>query len=112
MKNAIAISLSERTVVYRPVGVLDGATALGVADVLVRGAQPGTEVVLDLSGATAFDASGLGLLVRALRRIWRAGGAVRVIDPQPHMASMLSLTGIDRMVPVEVGGAASGGRAA
>ena len=112
MKNAIGISLSERTVVYRPVGVLDAATAPGVADVLARGAQPGTEVVLDLSGVSAFDASGLGALVRALRRIWPAGGRVRIIDPQPHMGSMLSLTGIDRLVPIEVEGAASGGRAA
>jgi anti-sigma B factor antagonist len=113
MKTAMVIALSERTLVYRPSGPLDVATAAAVCDVLVRGAEPGRrEVVLDLSGVTTFDAAGLGALVRAVRRVWRRGGSVRITDPRPHLATMLSLIGVDRIVPVELTGATPGGRAA
>jgi anti-sigma B factor antagonist len=111
MNNAIVISLSERTLVYRPSGPLDVRSAVGFRDVLSSDPEPGTRVVLDLSAVTAVDASGLGVLVRAVRRIWRSGRSVRIIDPCPRLATILSLTGIDRVVPVEVAGAAPGDRA-
>jgi anti-anti-sigma factor len=112
MNNQSVISRSDRTLVYRPSGPLDITRAEAFRDVLSSDAEPGTEVVLDLSAVTRVDASGLGVLVRAVRRVWRSGRSVRVIDPCPHVARLLSLTGIDRVVPVEVAGAAPGDRAA
>jgi anti-anti-sigma regulatory factor len=68
--------------------------------------------VLDLSAVTAFDASGLAVLVRSVRLIWRTGRSVRIVDPRPHLDTMPSLTAIHRLVPVAVPGATPGGRAA
>ena len=112
MSAAQVIALSERTVVCCPRGSLDVATAPALRDVLLRAAEPGREVVLDLSAVTAFDASGLTVLVHAVRSVRRSGGSMRIIDARPHLAAMLSLIGVDRLLRVEVTGAARHGRVA
>jgi anti-anti-sigma factor len=97
----IVVSLSERTLVYRPSGTLDVTTAANLRDAL-DGARSKTEIVVDLSAVTDFDANGLGGLIRALRRIQWSGRAVRILDPSPHLAAMLSLSGIDRVARIEM----------
>ena len=108
----LATAVPERRFVHRPSGRLDVGTAAEVRDVLAHGSGPGREVVVDLSAVTGFDAAGLEALVRAVRCTWRSGGSMRIIDPCPHLATMLSLTGVVRMVPLEHTGAARSGRAA
>ncbi|WP_131737608.1 STAS domain-containing protein [Actinomadura roseirufa] len=54
-------------------------------------------VVIDLSGVTFCDASGLTLLVEARRR---AHGAVVLAAPRPQMAKLLRVTGLDRAFTV------------
>lgn len=47
------LTLSERTVVCRPIGRLDVTSAVALRDVLLGDPEPGTEVVLDPSAVTA-----------------------------------------------------------
>lgn len=108
MKRVAVITLSERTLVYRPTGPLDITGVVDFSDLLLSNPNSGAEIVLDLSAVTVVDASGLPVLVRCLRRICSSYRGVRILDPSPHVARMLALTGIDRVLPVEAGGATRG----
>lgn len=80
-----------------------------LADVAL--ADPGPRVVLDLSGVTFCDASGLALLVDARRRTG-PGGTVVLDGPRPQLLRLLRVTGLDRVFTVRsLGGAAESRRA-
>jgi anti-anti-sigma factor len=61
-------------------------------DVLPADASP---VIIDLSGVTFCDASGLAVLVAASRRAGQLGGILRLAAPAPLTAEILRLTGLD-----------------
>ena len=54
-----------------------------------------TRIVVDLSGVTFCDASGLAVLIGAGRRAWLLGGVLRLAAPAPPVATVLRLTGLD-----------------
>lgn len=54
-----------------------------------------TRIVVDLSGVTFCDASGLAVLIGAGRRAWLLGGVLRLAAPTPPVATVLRLTGLD-----------------
>lgn len=61
------------------------------------------ELLLDLSGVTALDATGLGLLVGAHRRAQRAGRRLVLDRVPPVVARLLHLTRLDRVIRHTVG---------
>jgi anti-sigma B factor antagonist len=74
-------------------------------------ASTGPRVVVDLSGVTFCDASGLALLVDARRRTG-PGGTVVLAGPRPQLLRLLRVTGLDRVFTVRSpGGAAESRRA-
>ncbi|MCU1691907.1 MAG: anti-sigma factor antagonist [Frankiales bacterium] len=56
------------------------------------------ELVLDLSGLAAVDATGLGVLVGAHRRAGRSGRVLVLQDLPPNVARVLLLTRLDRVL--------------
>ncbi|MEU8799085.1 STAS domain-containing protein [Spirillospora sp. NPDC048819] len=60
----------------------------------------GPYVVIDLSGVTFCDASGLALLVDARRRTEPKGTTVVLAGPRPQMARLLRLTGLARVFTI------------
>lgn len=60
----------------------------------------GPYVVIDLSGVTFCDASGLALLVDARRRAGPKGTTVVLAAPRPQMARLLRLTGLARVFTI------------
>lgn len=56
------------------------------------------ELVLDLSGLTALDATGLGVLVAGHRRSQRAGRVLVLRDVPPPVQRLLVLTRLDRVL--------------
>jgi anti-sigma B factor antagonist len=54
-----------------------------------------SRIVIDLSGVTFCDASGLAVLVGTSRRAWLLGGVLRLAAPAPPVVSVLRLTGLD-----------------
>lgn len=60
--------------------------------------QADGELVLDLSGLDAVDATGLGVLVGAHRRAGREGRSLVLRDVGPTVARMLLLTRLDRVL--------------
>lgn len=61
-------------------------------------ASPG-RVVVDLSGVTFVDSSGLGALVALLKRIGPSG-AMALVGVQPPVAKLLALTRLDRIFEI------------
>ena len=53
-----------------------------------------SRIIIDLSGVTFCDASGLAVLVGASRRAGLLGGVLRLAAPAPMMATVLRLTGL------------------
>jgi anti-sigma B factor antagonist len=78
-------------------GELDIATtaALRVQIIQVLSATT-TPVIIDLSGVSFCDASGLALLVGAQRRAQRDGRTVVLAGPRPSVLKLLHITGLDR----------------
>ena len=71
---------------------------LALAEAVSRGEGP---LVLDLSGLTSLDATGLGVLVGAHRRAGRAGRVLVLRDVRPEVRRLLLLTRLDRVLRTE-----------
>jgi len=57
--------------------------------------QQASRIIVDLSGVTSCDASGLAVLVAAGHRAWRLGGILQLTVPAPAVLNALRLTGLD-----------------
>ncbi|MQA86392.1 MAG: anti-sigma factor antagonist [Streptosporangiales bacterium] len=82
-------------------GELDIATAYTLRerllDILHR---DDTRIVVDLSGVSFCDVSGLATLVATKRRARLLGGTLRLAAPRPQVRTILRLTGLHRHLAV------------
>jgi anti-sigma B factor antagonist len=82
-------------------GELDLATIVtfkdAVGDRIVDGGAP---VVLDLTGLSFCDSTGLGSFVGLHRQASAAGTTLALAAPRKRIADLLKISGIDRVVPV------------
>jgi anti-anti-sigma factor len=77
-------------------GEIDIASAPLLREQLLGLLRPGaSRLVVDLSGVTFCDASGLAVLVGASRRAGLLGGVLRLAAPAPLMSTILRLAGLD-----------------
>ena len=77
-------------------GEIDIARAPALREQLIGLLRPGaSRLVVDLSGVTFCDASGLAVLVGVARRIGLLGGVLRLAAPTPLVSTVLRLTGLD-----------------
>ncbi len=73
-------------------GELDMATAVGLADWLVSVA--GSDVVVDLSGLSFVDSTGIAALAQARGLIEQAGSELRLTRPQRPVERVLEIVGL------------------
>lgn len=57
-----------------------------------------TKIVVDLSGTSFIDSSGLGALVSGLKAARQAGGDLRLAGAGEQVRTVLSLTNLDRVL--------------
>ena len=57
-------------------------------------------VVVDLSGLTFIDSTGIGVLVGALKRARERGGALTLVCPVPRIRRIFEITGLLRALPL------------
>jgi anti-anti-sigma factor len=77
-------------------GELDIASVPVLRDQILGLLRPQAgRIVIDLSGVTFCDASGLAALVGASRRAGKLDGVLRLAAPTPLAAALLCLTGLD-----------------
>jgi anti-sigma B factor antagonist len=77
-------------------GEIDVATAPLLREQLVALADRGSNLaVADLSEVTFIDSSALGVLVSGMNRFRSAGGDLRLVVTDPHVAKVFAITGLD-----------------
>jgi N-acetylglucosaminyldiphosphoundecaprenol N-acetyl-beta-D-mannosaminyltransferase len=57
-------------------------------------------VILDLSGVTFMDSTGLGLVLKGFRSCKQAGGGFALLRPPPAVRTLLAAMNLDRLVPM------------
>jgi anti-anti-sigma factor len=63
-------------------------------------APDGAEVVLDLTDVTFIDSTALGSILLGARKLREAGGGIALVSPAAATTKLLTMVGIDRVVPV------------
>lgn len=83
-----------RTVV-RAVGEVDVASGDRLRDALARAVTDGRkDLVVDLTGITFMDSTGLGILVGALKRVRLAGGTLELVISSERLLKVFRITGL------------------
>ena len=94
----------------RPDGVavlrLDGRLDMASADALRHRIgslveQGHTRIAVDLAHVSFLDSSGLGALISGLKTTRSAGGDLRIAGPNDQARLVLSLTGLERVLPAQ-----------
>ena len=83
-------------------GELDLSTSPALGETLEQQIKDGKCVVLDLSGVTFIDSTGLNTLIRALRLCEANGGGFSVSPDLPAQVSrVFQITGLDGLLPIK-----------
>lgn len=59
------------------------------------------ELIIDCSGVTFMDSSGIAVLLRAWRRMGELNGRIKAVGVPSQPAKVLRAAGIDRLIPFE-----------
>lgn len=90
-------------VVIKPDGRLNLAAAPALRQQLHRLIQDGNaRLVVDLSGVSTVDSSGLGALISGLKSARQAGGDLRIAAPGQQVSAVLELTNLNRVLIIAV----------
>jgi anti-sigma B factor antagonist len=81
-------------------GILDVSTVEEFAETVRSHLRSGATVLVDLSGVTLCTSTGLGAVVRLERRARAIDCSFAIVNPRPHVAGILAMTGIDQVVSV------------
>ena len=82
-------------------GDLDLSTSPQLGETLGRAIAGGNSVVLDLSGVTFIDSTGINTLISALRASETNGGALALSPDLPDQVSrVFEITGLDGVFPI------------
>jgi anti-anti-sigma factor len=101
----LGLSLSSRTergyVIAALRGELDIAAAPTLREKLLDLLHPAAgRLIIDLSAISYADASGLAVLLATGRRAGLLGGLLRLAEPSPEVARVLSITGLNRHLDI------------
>ena len=90
----------EGAAVVRTTGRLNMVAAPTLREAVERlvTAEGRTHVVLDLTGTTFVDSSGLGALIAGLKTARAAGGDLRIASVPAQVLTVLQLTNLDRVL--------------
>jgi anti-anti-sigma factor len=80
-------------------GELDLATAPRLEETLTARA-PGTRLVIDLSGCTFLDSSGVRVLALAANTVAGEGGRLELVVVDSSIGRVLEITGVDGLMDV------------
>lgn len=69
----------------------------GLGEVIAAG---GVRIVLDLTGVTFLDSTGLGVLVKSLKSVRAEQGWVRLVIGSQKIRKIFDITGLDAAMPL------------
>ena len=61
-------------------------------------------LVLDFSGITFMDSSGIGLVMGRFRNLQRTGATMHITGTSPQIYKVMKLSGIERLAKLDIGG--------
>lgn len=93
MKNSLLVSLSGELDQYA------AADLKGKIDVEIQ-SSPKKNLIIDLSGVTLMDSSGIGLIVGRYKIMYSLGGKLLICGANPYVDKMIALSGIKKIIPV------------
>jgi stage II sporulation protein AA (anti-sigma F factor antagonist) len=97
----ISVAAGETGPVVTLSGKADLSTAAELSEVLTRQASGGPQhLTVDISGLSFADSVSVRTLALAGRAMKDRGGALELTNPQPTVARLLSLMGVDQMITV------------
>ena len=99
----MTVRQEERCLEIALIGELDHQAAReigGRLDRAIEAALP-LRLVLDWSGVTFMDSSGIAVVMRVRQRVRDLGGAVTLRGVRPQARKVLDAAGLDRFVTVE-----------
>jgi anti-sigma B factor antagonist len=92
-------TVDDGAMLIRPQGRLNLLAAPRLREVVAQSVQQGrAHIVVDLSGTTFMDSSGLGALVAGLKSARQGGGTLRIACLTPQVEMVLTLTNLDRVL--------------
>ena len=93
------VSVSDRTAWLRPQGDLDMESSPSLVRCAQREFAAGAQrIVVDLSGVTFVDSSGIGALVLLWRTIGETPSSFAIASPSRAAQSVLATTGVDGLI--------------
>ncbi len=97
----IVVTQFRRASVIQPKGHIDGASAEELQAALGRLIHAGrVNLVVDLSEVDFLSSAGLRAMIAALQEARQTGGDLRVASPNPRVAAVLRLAGVEVPYPV------------
>ena len=99
----MTVRQEERCLEIALIGELDHHAAReigGRLDRAIEAALP-LRLVLDWSGVTFMDSSGIAVVLRVKKRMEETDGDVFLLDPAPQCARVLRTSGIERFVAIK-----------
>jgi anti-sigma B factor antagonist len=82
-------------------GEVDLYTSPQLRESIDREVGSGTpKVLVDLTGVSFMDSSGLGVLVGSLKRSRERGGELALVCTEGSVLKVLTITGLDRVFPI------------
>jgi anti-sigma B factor antagonist len=95
------VAWSGRTAVVRLPVEIDLTRSDAVREALLAALnQAALGLIVDMTGTTFCDSSGIAALVRAARRATATGATIRLAVTAPPVLRVLSLVGIDRLIDI------------
>ena len=98
---AAEVSNEDGEVVVAVRGEIDIVTAPVLWDTIVDVISDTKRLVVDLSETEFIDSTGLGVLVRALKRLRHHGGDLILRSPKANARKVLHMTSLDRVMTIE-----------
>jgi anti-sigma B factor antagonist len=102
----VELGLNTRTegryTVIAVAGELDVFTAPKLEEELSSQIEQGqSQLVVDLSGVTFLDSTGLGTMVKALKWVREKGGSLQVVAAEERIVKVFRITGLDSVMALQ-----------
>lgn len=82
-------------------GEVDLATSPNLDVAIIAALESGTEsLVIDLTDVTFMDSSGLGVIVRGLKRCREADKDLDLVISNERVLKVFGITGLDQVIPI------------
>ena len=103
--------MSDQIDVLRPRGRLDSLTSSGIEreaiEVIERG---GRLLLIDLDGLTYISSAGLRMALAVAKRLDAVGGRLALCSPQPQVAEVFEISGVDGILDIHASAEAAAAR--